>query len=186
MLTTTANQVGTRVVLGPVRLSYTHLFTKYKGMGDGDGKYQTNILISKDDHKAVNAINAAIEAAKAEATASKWGGVAPKKFVHPALRDGDDKGADGYDDHFYLVAKANNQPTVVDRNKQPIFDPEEVYSGVWAFVSVNFYGYASNGNKGIGCGLNSVMKFKDDTRFGGGGGDDFAGIELGFTADDDL
>ena len=44
---------------------------------------------------------------------------------------------------------------------------EEVYSGMWAYVSVTFYAYDVNGNKGIACGLNNIMKFKDDERLGG-------------------
>ena len=34
---------GTKVVFGPCRLSYTHLFSKYVGEGQEDGKYQTAI-----------------------------------------------------------------------------------------------------------------------------------------------
>lgn len=48
-----------------------------------------------------------------------------------------------------------------------ITDEDEIYSGVWAYVSVTFYPYDVNGNKGIACGLNNIMKFKDDERFGG-------------------
>jgi hypothetical protein len=35
-------------------------------------------------------------------------------------------------------------------------------------VTVNFYPYDSNGNKGIGAGLNNVMKTQDGDRLSGG------------------
>ena len=34
-------------------------------------------------------------------------------------------------------------------------------------MSVTFYGYDVNGNRGIACGLNNIMKFKDDDHLGG-------------------
>ena len=81
----------TKVVFGPVRLSYTHLFSKYAPDGDTtNGKYMTNVILPKEEKETVKAINAAIEAAKKAAIASKWGGKEPKKLDLP-LRDGDEK-----------------------------------------------------------------------------------------------
>ena len=38
----------TKVVFGPCRLSYTHVFNKYTPDGDAStGKYMTNVLIPK-------------------------------------------------------------------------------------------------------------------------------------------
>ena len=42
-----------------------------------------------------------------------------------------------------------------------------MYSGVWAIISVTFYGYDVSGNRGVACGLNNVMKYKDGDRLGG-------------------
>ena len=42
-----------------------------------------------------------------------------------------------------------------------------MYSGVWAVVSVTFFGYDVSGNRGVACGLNNLMKFKDDEHLGG-------------------
>ena len=162
---------GTKVVFGPCRLSYTHLFSKY-------------VLIPKKEKATIKAIEAAIEAAKKEAITAKWGGKEPKKIDLP-LRDGDDKEDDAvYENMFYVNAKASTRPGIVDKNKAPIVDEDEIYSGVWAYVSVTFYGYDVNGNRGIACGLNNIMKFKDDERFGGRASaeNDFADLD---TEDDD-
>lgn len=169
----------TKVVIGPCRLSYTHLFEKHSFDGDPDkGKYSTNILIPKKETETVKAVNAAIEAAKKAAMSSKWGGKCPKNLTSP-LRDGDDMDDDVYAGHWFLNAKCSTRPGVVDRNRAPIVDEEEIYSGVWAIVSVTFFGFDVNVNKGIACGLNNVMKFKDDERLGGrtSAESDFADIE---------
>ena len=109
---------------------------------------------------------------------SKWGGKEPKKLDLP-LRDGDDKDDEVYAGMLYVNAKSSTRPGIVDRNKAPIVDEEEIYSGVWAIVSVTFYPYDTNGNRGVACGLNNIMKFKDDEKLGGRSSaeSDFADID---------
>lgn len=175
----TPKATDTKVVFGPCRLSYTHVFTKYAPEGDEkNGKYMTNILIPKTETETINAIKKAIEAAKAAGIVSKWGGKEPKKLDLP-LRDGDDKDDEVYAGCYYLNAKSNTRPGIVDRNKAPIVDEEEMYSGVWAIASVTFYAYDTNGNRGVACGLNNLMKFKDDEKLGGRASaeNDFADID---------
>lgn len=166
----TPKVIDSKVVFGPCRLSYTHVFNKFNPSGgsDADGKYMTNILIPKDEKETLKAIREAIETAKQQAILSKWGGKEPKKLDLP-LRDGDEKekDIDDYQGHYYLNAKSNTRPGVVDKDLQPIVDEEEVYSGVWAYISVTFYGYDTSGNRGVACGLNNIKKFKDDDRLGG-------------------
>ena len=50
---------------------------------------------------------------------------------------------------------------------KPILDRDEVYSGCYARVSLNFYAFNSNGNKGIACGLGNIQKIKDGEPLGG-------------------
>lgn len=178
---------GNKVIFGPCRLSYTHLFEKYSPEGGADGKYMTNVLIPKDERETVNALNRAIESAKQAGIAAKWGGKEPKKLDMP-LRDGDEKDDEVYEDHYFVNAKCSTRPGIVDRKRQPIMDEEDIYSGVWAVVSVTFYAYDVNGNKGVACGLNNVMKYKDDEHLGGrvSAASDFDGVDLLDDDDDDL
>ena len=170
----------TKVVFGPCRLSYTHVFTKYAPDGDTDnGKYMTNVLIPKSEKQTVKALQQAIEAAKKAGIVSKWGGKEPKNLERP-LRDGDtDKDDEVYEDCFFINAKSSTRPGICDKNKNAIVDEEEIYSGVYAYVSVSFYPYDKNGNRGIACGLNNIMKFKDGERLGGktSAENDFADID---------
>ena len=45
----------------------------------------------------------------------------------------------------------------MDRAVQPILDRSEVYSGCYARVSINFYCFNTNGNKGIAASINNLM-----------------------------
>lgn len=175
---------GNQVIFGPCRLSYTHVFNKFvPNDGKGEPKYMTNVLIPTSEKETVAAIKKAIETAKASGIVSKWGGKDPKKLDMP-LRDGDDRDDDVYAGVLYVNAKSSTRPGIVDRNKVPIVDEEEIYSGVWAIVSVTFYPYDVNGNRGVACGLNNIMKFKDDEKLGGrvSAETDFADID---TEDDE-
>jgi hypothetical protein len=177
-----------KVVFGPVRLSYTHLFNKYNPNGDqSDGKYQTNALIPKNEKETVKAIQQAIEAAKKAGIVSKWSGKEPKKLEQP-LHDGDtDKEDDDiYLGHYFVNAKSKTRPGIVDRQKAPITDEDEIYSGVYAILSVTFYAYDQNGNRGIACGLNNVMKFKDGEHLGGRASAESDFADLDTEDDDDL
>ena len=50
---------------------------------------------------------------------------------------------------------------VVDANCQAILNPAEVYAGCYGRVSLNFFPYNTNGNRGVGCGLNNVQKTRE-------------------------
>lgn len=163
---------GRTVVIGPCRLSYVHLFEKYAGP-DGDqerAKYQTGILIPKTQKQTVDALKKCIKAAYDQAVTKYWGGKKPDikeaSDAYP-LRDGDAKDDDNYEDCFYVNAKTGKKPSVTDRDGQPIIDEDEIYSGVWAWVCITFYGYKVNGKCGIATALEAVRKCKDDEQFGG-------------------
>lgn len=180
---------GTKVVFGPCRLSYTYLFKKFTPEGGEGGKYMTNVLIPADEKETLTAINKAVAAAKADGVKKKWEGKEPKKLVMP-LRDGDDRDKDveTYEGMMYLNAKCSTRPGIQDRRGNPIVDEEEIYSGVWAIVSVTFYPYDASGNKGVACGLNNIMKIADGERLGGrsSAAADFANVTYDFGDDDDL
>lgn len=67
---------------------------------------------------------------------------------------------------------------MVDKNVQPILDQSEVYSGCYGRISVNFYGFSSNGNKGIAAGLGNIQKLRDGESLGGrtNAADDFDAV----------
>ena len=68
---------------------------------------------------------------------------------------------------------------MVDKRVQPILDQSEVYSGCYGAISVTFYGYNSNGNRGIAAGLGNIQKLKDGDPLGGraNAADEFESVE---------
>lgn len=44
--------------------------------------------------------------------------------------------------------------------------PTDVYSGMYACVTVNFFPYDASGNRGVGCGLGNVCKSRDGEPLG--------------------
>ena len=93
------------------------------------------------------------------------------------LRDGDtERDDEAYKNSFFVNANSTTAPQIVDRSVQPILDRSEVYSGCYARVSVNFYAFNSNGNRGIACGLGNIQKVRDGEPLGGksSAADDFA------------
>lgn len=156
-----------KVVTGQVRFSYANVWEP-KAIDGGEAKYSVSLIIPKSDTKTVNAIKAAIEAAKQESI-SKFGGKIPANLKTP-LRDGDiDRPDDeAYENCYFINATSKNQPGVVDANVQKILDQSEFYSGCYGRASINFYGFNTNGNKGIAAGLNNVQKLLDGERLSGG------------------
>ena len=153
------NQNNTKVIV-PCRFSYLHCWEP-DSVNGGDPKYSVSAIIPKSDTKTVNAIKAAIEQAKKDSV-SKWGGKVPANLKLP-LRDGDiDRPDDeAYAGCYFFNANSRQAPQVVDSKVQPILDQSEVYSGCYGKISVTFYGYNSNGNRGVAAGLGNIQKLKD-------------------------
>lgn len=166
--------ITTKAVLKNVRLSYVHLFKPEAAEGSSDLKYSVSIIIRKDDTENLALIKSAIKAAVA-AGLPKWGGKKPAGLKDP-LRDGDEDRPDmpEYEGCYFINASSKTKPEVVEvatingkRQLVQITDEEKVYSGCYGHVSLNFFAYSTNGNKGIGAGLNNVMKTRDGEYLGG-------------------
>ena len=172
----TAKKATTKVVTGIVRLSYANVWEP-ASINGSKPKYSVSLIIPKGDTKTIADINAAIDAAIQEG-AAKFGGKIPNKAaLKLPLRDGDIECDDeAYKGSYFVNANSTTAPEVVDRSLQRILDRNEVYSGCYARVSINFYAFNSNGNRGIACGLGNIQKVRDGEPLGGktSAADDFA------------
>lgn len=156
----------TNLVLGPVRISFPHLFTPKAPKGSDKEQYSLMCVFdptTKDGKRLLREIEAAIEAAETEG-ASKLEKTPLKKQRRP-LKDGDDEfpGDPYFAGKKILQCNNTKQPDIVDKKKQPIIDEDEVYPGMWAYVHVNMFAY-NNVGVGISASLQNVMKVKDDAR----------------------
>lgn len=153
-------------VIFPCRFSYLHCWEP-NSVNGGVPKFSVSAIIPKTDTDTVKAVKTAIERAKQESV-SKWGGRVPPN-LKTSLRDGDiDRPEDeAYRGCYFLNANSTQPPQVVDATIQPILDQNEVYSGCYGRISVTFYGYNSNGNRGVAAGLGNIQKLKDGEPLGG-------------------
>lgn len=165
------SQTSTKVVTGKVRFCYANVFTARAMNENEEPRYSVCIVIDKNDKATLEKISAAIEAAKVIGK-SKLAGKNGKlpSVIKTALRDGDiDRPDDeAFAGKMFLNANSTRRPQVVDASLNPILDQDEFYSGCYGRVSITFYAYDFNGNRGIACGLNNIQKLEDGERLAGG------------------
>lgn len=169
MGTLSTTQIATR----EVRISFVSIFEP-RAIKEGDEpKYSLMVMVPKSDTKTVKAIKAAIAAAEKQgATGGTFG--KKKKASKQPLKDGDEQLMDEDNElgeeiagHYYFNASSKRKPQIIDMYQKAIEDPEQVYSGCYARVAINFFPYNHN-STGVAAGLEIVMKLKDGERLGGG------------------
>lgn len=160
------------ITTGKVRASYVHIFQPRTPENGGEPKYSATLLIPKTDTATINGIYAEIERAKQEGAQKAFNGSIPPQCRTP-LYDGDGyrQSGEAFGEEcrgcMVITASAKQQPVVVGLDMQNILNPADVYSGCYIRANINFFAYNSNGNKGIGCGLNAVQKIEDGEPLGG-------------------
>lgn len=165
------------VTTGIGTFSFPHIFKETASKNDKqETVYDIQFIIPKSQREDIREIMRAIK----EVGEAKWG--ANWKKVRTPLRDGDaekdeltedgsTKG-DKYPERlgcYFLNARSTKPVGVYDRQRNPILDADQVYAGCKGKIAVTFYPYSSNGNHGIGVGLNGVQKVADGEQIGGGG-----------------
>lgn len=164
------------VIPSVLRASFANLSEAKAISAGGDAKYSLCIMIRKDDKAALEYINTQIEAAKQKGKEKKWKGIIPKN-LKSILRDGDEEQAEEggrkgpeFKGHYFFNAYAQEDQkpgTVkVEGGRIVPIDPNEVYSGCYVRVDVNFYPYAGVSN-GIAAALNNVLFVRDGERLDG-------------------
>ncbi len=170
----------------PCVISYANL-NQPRAFGDQEPKYSGSLIVDKDNKLAVARINAAMKAAYDSGLSILQG----KSKVAPTfeeitedgpLHDGDKKkdGDPAYKNSYYLNAKNNRKPRIINEDKEDIIDPSEIYSGIHAKCAISFYPYNKAGNRGLGCSLEIVMKTADGEPLGSS-----ISIDEAFADDDD-
>ena len=178
--------IPTKVLTGEVRCSYVHLSQPYAGPQGGEPKFSMTLLISKTDVNTYKDLIASRDAAYEDGVKNKWKGARPQ-LKNPLIYDGDGVNNSGmpFGDeckgHWVITASCSQQrkPQVVGIDNVSVeLAPQDIYSGMYARVTVNFFAFDSHGNKGVGCGLGNVLKTRDGEPLSGGASaaSDFAGL----------
>lgn len=162
---------GTLVTTGVCRASYADVWTPKVGPNGGAPKYGMSILIPKDDKATVDSIKAAIMVAGRAKFGEKFTPEAIKnKLFKIGLRDGDvEKPEDAaYKGHYFINARSNNKPMIVDQNVKPILDPSAFRSGDYCRVNMNAFGFDKGGGRGVAWGLNTIQLVRRGEPLSGG------------------
>lgn len=168
-----ASEASTKVVTPKARASYV---TVFKPKADKKGKEKYSICLVFYPSAETTAFEKAALQAVVAAGRKKFGDKfdAMVKSGKVVLKGG--KGAsirnDGMDEKypgaaFYLNARNENRPAVVDANVQPILDPTEFYSGAYCRASVTAFGYDTEGNQGVSWSLGNIQKIADGEHLDG-------------------
>lgn len=159
-----------KIKLQNVRLSFPSLFRKATFEGT-ETKYEATFMLHKEHHADVIAdIKKQIAAGIKE---NLKGAKVPSDKI--ALKDGDESVRDEYEGYYTLKAANGKRPKVIDRDKTPLTEDDEViYSGCYVNAVVDPW-YQSNAyGKRVNFNLLGLQFFKDGEPF-----------ESGSVADDD-
>jgi hypothetical protein len=157
--------MSVKIVTGVVRLSYLH-YPEPRADKKGNLKYGSMLIIKKNDDYTMDLLNKAFE----EEFTANAAMLKPKtlKKCKEFIHDGDEERPDdpNCEGCFYINVSSNSKPEIIGKNGKPIEDPDEIYSGMYARVSVVVKAY-ENESKGITAYLNNIMKWKDGDRLDG-------------------
>lgn len=170
----TKEKVTVDLTTGEGTLSFPHVFKETASTNDkGETVYDIQIIIPKSQKDDLRAILRAIKTVGE----AKWGENWTK--VRKPLRDGDAEADELTEDGttkrekyperlgcYFLNARSSKPVGVYDRSRNVITDSGELYGGCKGKLALNFYAYSSNGNHGVGAGLNGVQKTGEGTPFG--------------------
>lgn len=163
-----------RYLLKGVRLSYAYLFKPDEQEND-EGKttksYRVALLLPKSTgERTKKKLDSVIKKLVAEEYDN--GKVSSDRIF---LRDGDEGDTEEHEDHWVISVRESRRPTLVDRNREPVMEEDElIYSGVWANVVIR--PWAQNGKsskkknkfgKRINCGFDIVQLVMKDDPLGG-------------------
>lgn len=159
----------TKVITNKVRLSFVHLLEPHAFEGQKE-KYSAMLLIPKEDTETLALFEKAIKNAYDAAKSDKLKGIKYEN-IKTTLRDGDaemdTEERPEFKGMMFINASSVTKPGIIDRFKNEITSADDVYSGVYARVSLNFYAYNTAGNKGISAGLNNVQVIEKGDYLGG-------------------
>lgn len=158
-----------KINLKTVRLSFPSLFKKAVFKGVESKKYEATFLIDKKAQAdQIKAIEKELDGFILQTFGA---GKAPKSLKITCFQDGDNKDCNGYENHMALKASTSRRPLVIDRDKSPITEDDNVvYAGCYvnAIVSLWFSDHPTGG-KQILANLDGVQFAKDGAPFGDAG-----------------
>lgn len=147
------------------RLSYAYLLKPNPKSKDKNGnvgtKYTTSLLIPPGcDLKLLK--DAATECAR-----EKWGEKAKTMNLKSPFLDAAEKMGEEWKGYTLLRLSTPTKPGILNAKGDTVTEPQDVYSGRWAFISMRPFWYDTDGNRGVAFGLGNVQVLDHDEPIGG-------------------
>ena len=167
----------TRIIVFPCILSYPSLFEKKRWEDNDKEYYQTDLWFPVSEQRYQENF-ATLAAARAAAISGKWGANPPHKMYDPIRNLADVRDLPEGMSGFFVRAKSAVKVAVrrKDPNSPPgrdvyidVTNPEDVYPGVVAAVSLTALAFDTEKQKGVSFWLNQVVLLRDGVRLGGVG-----------------
>lgn len=190
-----SEKLETRITIGsedfPVRFSYAYFFEARESddededTGEKKKFFSTMVLIPKDDKAVIAKINKLVQALVDDKFKGK------SANLKLPLRDGDqeyEEKGDYLKGHYFFNCKSKVKPGVVGTETNDLtgklepLGPDEIKSGDYGRIAVNFYSYEGKKAKGVAVGLGNVQKLKDGESLGNSrsADEDFGALSKGF------
>jgi len=150
------------------RLSYPYLIEPNPKAQNKAGKvkYTTSILLPPGVDLTV--VRDAVRDLAKEKFGDKLADeVFMRKFKQPFLKA--EEHMTGFEGWTLVRLSSLYKPGLVDHTGTPVSEPREVYAGRWAFLSVNPFGYDTDGNRGVSLGVVNVQLLEHDEPLAGSG-----------------
>ena len=148
-------------------LSYPALFSPRR-INNSEPRFQLNLIFTAEAQKRheyrvlVEQVSQAVE--------DRWPGKTKDPVFMRSLRlpfrsCAEREGVSGYDvpEGKFISAWSKNKPQVIDRQRDDITVPADVWPGQHARASVRPFAYDTQGNKGVSFGLQNVQITRTDT-----------------------
>ncbi len=179
-----------KIKLSNVRLSFPTLWEPEQYNGKGKYFYSASFLLEKGSENYKKVMAEAVVALNAKFPGK---GEALFKSIQGnnnrcCIVDGDATEYAGHAGHIAVRAKTKTRPLIIDANKTPLAEGDgKPYAGCYVNAQIEFFGYDSEGSKGLSAGLVAIQFAKDGDSFGGGSvgnADDFDDVSTGADSED--
>jgi hypothetical protein len=100
----------------------------------------------------------ALQQSVTDAAKGMFGDKVNMKSLTLPFHDAGEKEYSGYNaGDVYISPWSKQRPSVVDRRKQEVIDPSEVYAGQIVIANVTAFAWSNTGKKGVSFGLNHLL-----------------------------
>ena len=137
-------------------LSFANLFTPRPRAENSDPVYSCVLIFDPTQQKSP--AYKAMQDACTAAAYKEWGERVDFKQVKMPFRDASEKSYEGYHPgDIFISAWSKNKPGVVDKDREDILLPEEVWAGQLVRANVMPFAWTYMNKKGVSFGLNHLQ-----------------------------